>query len=79
MKFNSKLIFVQGAGLLIASAEARVCRALAMSGGGSNGAWEAGVLFGFAMTGNPEDFYYDVISGISAGSVNTAGLAGFAP
>ena len=50
-----------------------------MSGGGSNGAWEAGVLYGFAHSEHPEDFYYDVITGVSAGAINTAGLAGFAP
>lgn len=50
-----------------------------MSGGGSNGAWEAGMLWGFSHYGNPEDFYYDVITGVSAGAINTAGLAGFAP
>lgn len=50
-----------------------------MSGGGSNGAWEIGVLYGFAHQGNPEDFYYDVVTGISAGSINTAALAPWAP
>ena len=34
----------------------RVCRALALSGGGSNGAWEAGVLWGFLNYGNPSEF-----------------------
>jgi predicted acylesterase/phospholipase RssA len=79
MKFKSNLVAASMAGLLASSVDARVCRALAMSGGGSNGAWEAGVLNGFAVTGNPSDFYYDVVSGISAGALNTAGLAGFAP
>ena len=50
-----------------------------MSGGGSNGAWEAGVLWGLANSGNPEDFYYDVVTGVSAGAINTAGISGFAP
>lgn len=79
MKFNSNLIAASMVGLLAASVDARECKALAMSGGGSNGAWEAGVLWGFAHYGNPEDFYYDVVTGISAGSINTAGIAGFAP
>ena len=52
------------------------CRALVLSGGGSNGAWEAGVLWGFLHYGNPEDFAYDVVSGISAGSLNAIALAG---
>ena len=60
-------------------AEADVCRALVMSGGASNGAWEAGILYGLVNYGDPADFAYDVITGISAGAINTAGLAGFAP
>ena len=29
------------------------CRALVLSGGGSNGAWEAGVIYGLLHEGNP--------------------------
>ena len=43
------------------------------------GAWEAGVLWGLVNNGDPNDFAYDVITGVSAGAINTAGLAGFAP
>ena len=50
-----------------------------MSGGSNNGAWEVGVLWGLAHYGNPEDYYWDVVSGISAGAINTAGLAGWKP
>ena len=50
-----------------------------MSGGGSNGAWEAGVLYGLAHNGNPEDYKYDVVSGVSAGAINAAVLSTFAP
>ena len=60
------------------AAEQDVCRALVMSGGGSNGAWEAGVLWGFINYGTPSDFTYDVVSGVSAGSMNTAAFAGYA-
>ena len=52
-----------------------VCHALVMSGGGSNGAWEQGVLWGFLNYGNPDDFVYDVVSGVSAGALNTSVLA----
>lgn len=48
-----------------------------MSGGGSNGSWEAGVFWGMLHYGNPEDFAYDWISGVSAGTINTAGLSAF--
>ena len=50
-----------------------------MSGGGSNGAWEAGVLHGLAHQGNPDDYHYDVVSGVSAGAINAATLSTFAP
>ena len=56
------------------------CRALVLSGGASNGAWEAGILYGIATAAqNPADFHYDVVTGISAGAINAAGLAPFAP
>ena len=80
MKFTINLLTAGALGLMASRVAAqRVCRALAMSGGGSNGAWESGMLYGFAHSANPQDFYYDVITGISAGAINTAGLAGFAP
>lgn len=53
------------------------CTALVLSGGGSNGAWEIGVLWGLLNYGDPDDFKYDVVSGISAGSINTLALAGW--
>ena len=46
-----------------------------MSGGGSNGAWEAGVIHGLLHQGNPEDYEWDVVSGVSAGSINAALLS----
>ena len=49
-----------------------------MSGGGSNGAWEMGVLWGFLHYGDPDDFTYDVVTGISAGSINAIQMAGYA-
>jgi len=49
------------------------CRALVMSGGGNNGVWEAGVLYGLTHYGDPADFTWDVSSGVSAGGIN-AGL-----
>ena len=36
-------------------------------------------MWGLAHYGNPEDYYWDVLTGISAGSINTAGSAGFFP
>ena len=44
-----------------------------MSGGANNGVWEAGVLYGLTHYGDPQDFTWDVSSGVSAGGIN-AGL-----
>ena len=65
---------------LVATASAtKTCTGLTMSGGGSNGAWEAGVLYTLAHSGNPADYHYDVVSGVSAGAINAATLSTFAP
>ena len=32
------------------------CHALVLSGGGSNGAWEAGVIWGLVHYGDPDDY-----------------------
>ena len=65
-----------GTAMLAGAAAAKdVCRALVLSGGGSNGAWEAGVIYGFANYGNPSDFEWDVISGVSAGSINALAIS----
>ena len=54
----------------VAAATQESCKAIAMSGGANNGAWEAGVLWGFVNYGNAEDFAYDVVTGVSVGSLN---------
>lgn len=44
-----------------------------MSGGGAKGSYEAGALWGLIK--NSEDktkFEYDVVTGVSAGAINTA-------
>ena len=56
-----------------------MCRALVLSGGGTLGAWETGIIWGLVNNGNPEDFTYDVFSGVSIGSINSAILSAFAP
>ena len=50
-----------------------------MSGGGSNGAWEIGVLWGLTHYGDPEKYKWDVVTGVSIGSVNSALLALWKP
>ena len=36
-----------------------------------------GVLWGFTHYGNPADFAYDVVTGISAGSINAVQMMGY--
>ena len=56
------------------------CKALAMSGGGSKGSYEAGVLYGL-VNNDPDktNYAYDVVTGVSAGSINTVAVSLFAP
>jgi predicted acylesterase/phospholipase RssA len=61
------------------SAQNKVCRALVMSGGANRGAYEAGVIHGLSNLLNGSDAYYDVVTGVSAGSLNTAAMSMWAP
>jgi len=54
-----------------------VCRALVLSGGGNNGSWEVGALYGLVNYGDPKDYEYEVVTGVSAGGINTAMIAGY--
>ena len=51
------------------------CLALALNGGGAKGAYQAGVIHGFMHEGNPDDFQWDVVTGISGGAINTCAMA----
>ena len=51
--------------------DGKKCRGLAMSGGSNRAVWEAGVIWGLLHYGDPADFAWDVVSGISAGAINT--------
>ena len=53
------------------------CRGLAMAGGGAYGAYEAGAFDAFVNTLPAEEVMYDIVSGVSAGSLNTATLGMF--
>ena len=57
------------------SAADKSCRALVMSGGANKGAYEAGVLHGLSNLLKGSDAHYDVVSGVSAGALNAAGIA----
>ena len=65
--------------LITVHAGDKKCRALAMSGGGDKGSYEASVFIEFTNLLSKEDVSYDVVTGASAGSLNGAGLSLFAP
>ena len=57
---------------------ASVCNALAMSGGGSRGSYEAGAVWGMYYSGeDKKKFEYDVITGVSAGAINAVAMGVF--
>lgn len=55
-----------------------VCHALVLSGGGNKGAYEAGVVYGLVHSLKGADVTWDVVSGVSAGAMNAAGISIFA-
>jgi len=55
-----------------------VCKVLALSGGGDKGAYEAGVVNGLVNNLPAADVTWDVVTGISAGSINAAAIATYA-
>lgn len=61
-----------------AAQDAEQCKILVLQGGGSLGAYQVGLLKAFLSHNNPANYEYDYISGISAGALNTLGMAMFA-
>ena len=54
------------------------CYALAMSGGGVKGAFEAGALWGmYNQIEDKKSMEYDVVTGVSAGAINAIGVSLF--
>lgn len=62
---------------LVDSAAASKCYALALSGGGDRGAFEAGAIQGLAALLPPEEVQWNVVTGISAGSILASAAALF--
>ena len=57
------------------AATAHKCRALCLSGGANKGVYEAGLLYGLAHSDKAEDYFYDVVTGVSAGAINAGAVA----
>jgi len=55
------------------------CRALVISGGGDKGSYEAAAFKTWTELLEQEDMAYDVITGVSAGSLNGSVIASFKP
>lgn len=65
-------------GIRAVSSNPDECIALAMSGGGTFGAYEAGVLHGLVHGDTDKTKYeYDVVTGVSAGAINTGAVSVF--
>ena len=67
---------------LVASKKSEVnkdkCLALSMSGGGSLGSYEAGGIWGMYFESEDKTkFEYDILTGVSAGAINTVAMAVF--
>lgn len=54
------------------------CRAFAFGGAGDKGAYQVGVLAGLIETLPAEETQYDVITGVSTGSINALAMGQFA-
>ena len=71
--------------ILAVLAQARIngtCKTLILSGGANKGSYEAGALYEWAhgsadIIGGTNEIEYEVLSGISAGSMNSIGLSLF--
>ena len=61
-------------GTVLATAPEKRCKVLSVSGGGSKGAYEVGVMQGVVENLNDE---YDVFTGVSVGSINAFGFGIF--
>ena len=65
--------------IFILISKQKKCHALTMEGGGTKGAYEAGALYGLAYNLPPEERSWEVISGMSVGSITAIGIAIYPP
>ena len=71
------VLFVISISLVVAASDDDKCRVLSLSGGGSKGAYEVGVLHTLLTILEAPHNQYDVITGVSVGSINAAGYSLF--
>lgn len=71
------VLFVSSFLLYANAANLEVCRGLVLQGGSDKGAYQAGALQGLLQGLGAEGIAYDVISGVTIGSVNAAWMSQF--
>lgn len=76
---NIKLVLFLAVLCITATAIDGKCRALVLSGGGDKGSYQASAFITWTKIVAQEDLSYDVIAGVSVGSLNGSGLASYAP
>ena len=74
----SHLVFAIFLLISLAASASPTCLALAMAGGGTHGAYEAGVIYALAHNLPASEVSWNVISGVSTGALNAAQCAQFA-
>lgn len=60
--------------LLLSYTSSRSCNAISFESGGDKGSFQAGAIFAFTHLLDAESDY-DVITGVSVGSINSLGIA----
>ena len=70
-------IFLMNILLIFSKNPSGKCRILSLEGGGDRGAYQAGAFKAFVDLLPPEEIQYDIYSGISVGSLNSAVLSFF--
>lgn len=78
MTYSVSALLLLTVGYASAADKPEFCHALALSGGGNKGAYEAGVINGLVTNSAKGDTAWRVCSGVSAGSLNCAYISGYA-
>ena len=71
------MIVILGLLFLTTQSTAAKCKAVALEGGGSHGAYEAGVIYALANLTAPGTVNWNYVTGVSAGALNALGVLQF--